>query len=38
MKLTTKNTGSRLVRWFSRLNQEKKNRGRWYEVENCCMH
>ena len=38
MKVTTKKTGSRVVRWFRRFNQKKTYRHRWYDVENCGLH
>lgn len=37
MKVSTKKIGSRLVRWFTRLTEHNKPRGRWYDTDNCGM-
>ena len=38
MATLTKKPRSRMARWFTQLVEQKKSRGRWYQVENCCMH
>ena len=37
--MTTKihNARSRMVRWFRRLAEQRKTRGRWYDVDHCGM-